>query len=130
MGKRKKKKQNSPNKQVIKELAKKLAEQKITSKSVVNESVEEHKELQGDVTSKEELELKKNVNSTINVRNYRERLKALGFKQVSIYLPPSTYEKLKFLRLHTNKSYADIIERLIEEEYKSFKKRKDINFLK
>ena len=75
---------------------------------------------------------KNNPNSTLNssnsasVKKHRERLKKLGFKQVSIYLAPDIYEKLKYLKLHTNKSYADIISYWVEKEYSSFKKRRDI----
>jgi predicted DNA-binding protein len=130
MGKRKnKKKQNSNTKELIKELAGKLGKNKAVSKPSIDENVEEKIEMQTNSIQDDELHSEKSVTSAINVKNYRERLKALGFKQVSIYLPPSTYEKLKFLRLHMNKSYADIIEKLIEEEYKSFRKRKDVNFI-
>jgi len=63
------------------------------------------------------------------VKKHREKLKKLGFKQVSVYLPPDVYKKLKFLKLHTNKSYADILERLINEEFEKFRDRGDINII-
>ncbi|MEO1927124.1 MAG: hypothetical protein ABGX26_00365 [Nautiliaceae bacterium] len=112
--------------------------QKIFGKNLVNKPVkksEEKKTIQeGNSDSIEKLKKddssnRKNTCSAENVRKHRKRLKALGFKQIAIYLPPNAYKKLKFLRLHTNKSYADIIEKLIEEEYESFTKREDINFL-
>ena len=67
-----------------------------------------------------------NSSTSASVKKHRERLKKLGFKQISIYLSPDTYEKLKYLKLHTNKSYADIISYWVEKEYISFKKRRDI----
>ena len=64
--------------------------------------------------------------SSASVKKHRERLKKLGFKQISIYLAPDIYEKLKYLKLHTNKSYADLISYWVEKEYNSFRKRRDI----
>ena len=64
--------------------------------------------------------------SNASVKKHRERLKKLGFKQISIYLAPDIYEKLKYLKLHTNKSYADLISYWVEKEYNSFRKRRDI----
>ena len=61
-----------------------------------------------------------------NVKRHREKLKKLGFKQVSVYLAPDIYKKLKFLKIHRNKSYANLISDLIAKEYESFKKRRDI----
>jgi len=64
--------------------------------------------------------------SSASVKKHRERLKKLGFRQISIYLAPDIYEKLKYLKLHTNKSYADLISYWVEKEYNSFRKRRDI----
>ena len=69
------------------------------------------------------------ISTLSGVKKHREKLKKLGFKQVSVYLPPDVYKKLKFLKLHTNKSYADILERLINEEFEKFRDRGDINII-
>ncbi len=108
----------------------KLKKVKKRFKKIKVSNLENNSQISESQSSVENNQLFLNEISTLSgVKKHREKLKQLGFKQVSIYLPPEVYKKLKFLKLHTNKSYADILERLINEEFERFKNKSNVNII-
>ena len=51
------------------------------------------------------------------VQAHRKRLRALGFRAVSVYLPGYVYERLQEIKAYRNKTYATLFEEFINKEY-------------
>jgi len=69
--------------------------------------------------SEEQKPIKKNINkksSASRVKKYRDITKAKGYKNLSLLLPPDTYQKLKDLKLKNNMTYAELITFLVSNQ--------------
>ena len=53
--------------------------------------------------------------SNLRVKKYRESIKAKGYKNLSLLLPPDDYQKLKKMKLSKNMTYSELISFLINQ---------------
>ncbi len=56
------------------------------------------------------------ISSNQRVKQYRKKLKDKGYKNISIFLSPADYKKLKTLRISENKPYSQIISYLLSDK--------------
>jgi len=66
--------------------------------------------------SKIEVEKKVIRSSLPRVKKHRENIKAKGYKNISLQLPPDVYQKLKSLKIKNNMTYSDLISFLISDK--------------
>jgi hypothetical protein len=71
-----------------------------------------------DIFSRSKIEVQKKVirSSLFRVKKHRENIKAKGYKNISLQLPPDIYQKLKSLKLKNNMTYSELIDFLISKE--------------
>ena len=67
-----------------------------------------------EIFSKFEIQL--TSSSLVRVKKHRENIKAKGYKNISLQLPPDIYQKLKSLKLKNNMTYSDLISFLISDK--------------
>ncbi len=54
--------------------------------------------------------------STVRVKKYRDNIRAKGYKNLSIQIPPGEYEKLRKMKIKNNMNYTDLIIFLINNQ--------------
>ena len=65
--------------------------------------------------SKIEVEKKVIRSSLPRVKKHRENIKAKGYKNISLQLPPDVYQNLKSLKLKKKMTYSELISFLIDK---------------
>jgi len=80
-----------------------------------NNSIELSKNLL-EIFLKFKIDIKNNSSSSNErVKKYRENIKAKGYKNIALQLPPGVYQKLRLLKIKHNMTYSELIAFLISD---------------
>jgi len=91
---------------------------KILLKNIRSKDFAEFEKNIFEIFARYKIEVQKKVirSSLIRVKKHRENIKAKGYKNISLQLPPDIYQKLKSLKLKNNMTYSELIDFLISKE--------------